>query len=74
MWPTDGILSGATNPGQSGPKSNCSEGVLHILQSSRDFLLSYPRHSLEESYPSVEMQSVNSTASADWGQTEILKK
>ena len=64
---------GATTPGQSGPRSNGNEGVLHISQSSSitraslsDCLVSYPGHSLRESYPSVEMQSMYSTALADW--------
>ena len=68
-----GPLSGATTPGQSGPGSNCNEGVLHIPQSSSiagtspsDCLVSYPGHSLGGSYPSAEVQSVYSTAPADW--------
>ena len=59
--------------GQSGPGSDGNEGVLHIPQSSSiagslpsDFLVSYPGHSLEGSYPSAEKQSVYSTAPADW--------
>ena len=53
IWSIDRILSGATTLGQSGPGSNCNEGVLHILQSSKigaspsDCLLSYLRHLLE---------------------------
>ena len=34
--------------------------------SPSDSLILYPGHSLVESYPSVEMQSVLSTAPADW--------
>ena len=56
------MLSGAITSGQSGPVSDGSEGVLHIPQSSSiteaspsDCLVSYPGHSLGESYPSVEM-------------------
>ena len=71
-------LSGATTPGQSGPGSNGNKGVLHIPQSSSstgaspsDCLVSYPGHSLGESYPSVEMQSVYSTAPADWATYEV---
>ena len=58
--------------GQSGPGSNGNEGVLHILLSSRtvaspsDCLVSYPVPSLAESDPSAEMQSVYSTAPAEW--------
>ena len=62
-------LSDATKPSQSRPRSHGNEGVLDIHQSSSitetsqlDCLVSYPGHSLEESYPSAEMQSVYSTA------------
>ena len=55
-----------------GPVSDDNEAVLHIPQSSSitetspsDCLVSYPEHSLGNSYPSVEMQSVYSVASAD---------
>ena len=58
--------------GQSGPKSNRNEGVICLLQSSSitgvspsDYLVSYPRHSLKESYSSAEIQSVYSVAPAD---------
>ena len=77
IWPINETLSGATTRGQSEPGSNDNEGVLHILQSSRtepslsDCLMSYPGYSLEGvSYPSAEMQSVYSTAPADWAVTE----
>ena len=46
--------------------------VLHITQISKvgaspsDGLMSYPGHSLRESYLSVEMQSVYSSSPADW--------
>ena len=60
--------------GPSGPGSNGNEGVLRIPQSSStagtspsDCLVSYPGHSLGGgSYPSAEVQSVYSTAPADW--------
>ena len=46
-------LSGATSPGQSGPRSNDNEEVLRIPQSlsitvtsPSDCLVPYPRHSL----------------------------
>ena len=52
--------------------SNGIERVLHIPQSSiiigaspSDGSVSYPEHSLEESYSSAKMQSVYSTALAD---------
>ena len=71
------ILSGATTPGQSGPGSNGNEGVLRIPHSSStagtspsDCLVSYLGHSLGKgSYPSAEVQSVYSTAPADWAMT-----
>ena len=73
FWPIDRTLSGATNPGQSGPRSDGTEMVLCILKSSSitgssplDCLVSYPGHLLGESYPSAEMQSVYSTSRADW--------
>ena len=74
VWfnPYIGPLSGATTPGQSGPGSNVNEGMLCIPQSSNitgtspsDCLVSYPGHSLGESYPSAEVQLVYSTAPAD---------
>ena len=75
--PKIGPLSGGTNQGQSGPRSDGNEGVLNIPQSScitvtspSDCLVSYPGHSLEESYPSAEKQSVYFTAPADWAKHE----
>ena len=77
--PYIGPLSGATTLGQSGPGSNGNEGVLRFPQSSSiagtspsDCLVSYPGHSLG-SYPSAEVQSVYSTAPADWAR-EWLEK
>ena len=59
--------------GQNGSGSNGNEGLLHIPQrstitenSSSDDLVSYPGHSLRKSYPSAEIQSVYSTAPANW--------
>ena len=72
IWPIDWTLSGATTSGQSKPESDGNEGVLHIPQSSSiteasssDGLVSYSGHTLGESYPSAEMQSVYSIAPAD---------
>ena len=72
-WPIDRTLSCANTLGQSGPGSDANKGVLHIPQSFSitgttlsDCLVSYPRHSLGESYPSAEKQSVYSTAPANW--------
>ena len=60
---------------QSGPGSDDNKVVLHISQSSSitgslppDCIVSYLGHLLRESYPSAEMQSVYSTAPADWAQ------
>ena len=68
----DRSLSGATTLGQSGPESDDNDGVLCIPQSfsvteasPSDYLVLYPRHSLEKSYPSTVMQSVYSTALAN---------
>ena len=81
-WPIDRTLSDATTLDQSGPGSDGNEGLLHFLQSSSftgalplDCLESYLGHSL---YPSAEMQSVYSTAPADWaleirGKTETIQ-
>ena len=69
----DRALSGATIPGQSGPRSNGNEGVLCIPPNSSitgtlpsDCLVSYPGCSLVGSYNSAEVQSVYSTAPANW--------
>ena len=79
----DRTLIGATIPGQSGPESDGNERVLRIPQSSSlteaspsDCFVSYPGHSLGESYPSTETQSVYSAVPADWdrrGYLEMLK-
>ena len=74
IWPIDRTLSAATTTDQSGPGSNGNEQVLHILQSSKtaalpsNSLMSYPGYLLMESYPSAEMQSVYSTAPANWAE------
>ena len=66
-------LSGANTLAQGRPVSNGNKGVHRITQSSSitraspsDFLVSYPGNSLGESYLSIEMQLVFSTASFDW--------
>ena len=59
-----GDLTNTNTLSQSGPGSNDNEGLLHNPKRSRsgaspsDCLVSYPGHSLGESYPSAEMQSV----------------
>ena len=76
IWPIDRTLSGATTLGQSGPESDGNEEVLYIPQSSSitgasppDCLVSYPGHSLGESYSFAEMQSVYSADPVDWATT-----
>ena len=71
IWHIDRTLSGASTPGQSGPRSDGNEGVLCILQSTEiteaspsDCLVSYPGHSVGESYLSAKNQSVYSIDSA----------
>ena len=68
IWPIDRTLSDATTPGQSGPGSHDDEGVFCIPQSSSitgtspsDCYVSYPGHSLGESYSSTMKHSVYST-------------
>ena len=66
-------LSGATTPAQSGAGSNGNEGMLHIPQSSSltgtslsDCLVSYPGHLLWGGLTPLQVQSVDSTAPANW--------
>ena len=73
IQPIDRTLSGATTPGQSGPRSDANEDVFCISQSSSitessalDCLVAYPGHPLGESYPSAEMQLVYSAVLANW--------
>ena len=71
--PIDRTILGATTPGQNGPGSDSNEEILHIPQCSSiteaspsDCLVSYPEHSLRESYLSAEVQSVYCITPADW--------
>ena len=81
IWPIDKTLSGATTTSQSGPESDGNEEILRIPQSSSitgispsDYLVSYPGHSLGESYPPAEMQSVYSTTPINWAnQMKMIK-
>ena len=73
------ILSDTTTLGQSGSGSDGKEGVLRIPQrpsiteaSPSDCLVSYPGHSLGESYLFAEMQSVYSATQADWATGALL--
>ena len=72
IWSKD-----ATTPGQSGHWSDSNEGLLRILKNSSitgtspsDCLVSYPCWGA--SYLFEEVQSVYSTAPADWVRYEIL--
>ena len=69
----DRIQPGAITPDQSGLEDNDNKWGLCIPQSSSIIgaspwycLVSYPGHTLGESYPSAEMHLVNSAAPADW--------
>ena len=73
IQPIDRARSGATIPDQSGLVSNGIEGEILIPQSPSitetspaDYFVFYPGHTLGESYPSDELQSVYSTATTDW--------
>ena len=79
IWPIDRTLSGVTTPGQSGPGSDGNEGVLCNPKKLKDYwsitirLFSIITRTLigengGGSYLSAEMQSVYSTASADWAE------
>ena len=72
IWPIDRTLSGATILGQSELGNDGNDEVLRITQSSSiteaspsDCLMSHSGYSLEESYPSAEMQSIYSAAPFD---------
>ena len=78
VWPLDRSFSGAASPGQRGTGRNGNKGVLYIPQNScitggspSDCLVSYTRHSFGESYKSAEMQSVYSSAPANWANIYI---
>ena len=57
----DETVSGATTPGLCIPQSSSATGA-----SPSDCLVSYPKHMLEKSYPSAEMESVYSADLAEW--------
>ena len=76
IQPIDRTLSGTTIPGQSGTGSNGNEGVLRVPQSS-SITVASPSGCLVlyqdtrwggvgRFYLSAEVQSVYSTAPADW--------
>ena len=65
-------------PLRTSPGMDDKKGVLCIPKRSSctdaspsDCLVTYPGHSLEVSYPFAEMQSVYSTAPADWAHQDI---
>ena len=69
FWPIDRTLSGATIPGWNGPRSDGnkrgiphSAKLLHYWSFSIRLFSVIPGYSLEESYPSSDMQSVYSAA------------
>ena len=71
-------LSGATTLGQSGPGSEGNEDIFRIPQSSSttetspsDCLMSYQDTRRGWGYPSAEVQSVYSTATADWARKDL---
>ena len=74
IWPIDTPLYSSTIPSQSGPESNSNKGVLRIPQSSSitGASSSYRLVSLEESYPSVVIQSVYSAVPVDWATHDTM--
>ena len=78
--PEIGPLLGAATPGLSGPGSDGNKGVLYIYQSSSitgtspsDCLVSYQDTRGWGSYPSAEVQPVDSTAAtAKWTKKMLL--
>ena len=77
IWPIDRTLSSATTAGQSGPGSDGNEEVLRIPQSEhywnltiRLFSVIY-RTFMRGVLPPVEVQSVYSTAPADWARERL---
>ena len=80
IWPIDRTPSGVTTTDWSGPRSGSNEEELWIPKificteaPPSDGLVSYPRSSLEVSYPSVEMQLVYSATPTDRANIIIRK-
>ena len=72
-WPKDRTLSDAATPVQCESGSNGTEEILCIPQSSTingaslsDCFMSHTEHWFGGGYSTTDMQSGNSTASADW--------
>ena len=81
IWPIDRTQSGVTTLGQSGPESNGSEKVHYIPQIPTDWSLAIRwfnvtfRTLVGGSFtPSVEIQSVYSTAPAEWTDNQLRRK
>ena len=82
IWPIDWTLSAAITQGQSGPGSNGNERAISHPPKLQDWSLSIRLFSAISrtlvrrwwSYPSAEMQSVYSTAPADWSGAICLFK
>ena len=71
IYPFDKTLSGATTQSQSGHGNDGNEGILHIPQSSSIGLFNvYQDTCCECPYPAEEMQSMYSTAPANWAEFE----
>ena len=80
IWYIGKTLSGVTSPDQSWAGSNGNEWVLKILQmdtknSHHRIVYCHIQDARCEkwSYPSAEMQSVHSLASADWASHAVKK-
>ena len=72
LSPIDRTLSVTITAGQSRPQSNDNEWVFRISHSTSiteaspsDCFVSYAGHSVRESFPSADMQSVYSTTPTD---------
>ena len=76
IWPVDGTLKGTTYPVQRGPGSNDNKGVVHIpgLEPHHPKQFSImPLVVGRRTYPTSELQSMYSMASADWVSSELTK-
>ena len=69
IWFVDRTLLGANSPAQNGPGSDGNEGVFHIPRSS-SITEALPSDSLMF-YPSAGMQSMYSTALADFAKIKF---
>ena len=81
IWHIVWTLSVVTTPGLSGPGSDGNERVHCTVETSSitgasrsDCFVSYPGHSLRESYPSAAMQSVYSATQADLATWHSLRE